>query len=226
MKIFELTNTKHYLMTLVILLSGLLGTSHVHANMIKFYFQGVFTSVDQTLSNTFTTGETFSGTYMFDSSTPSEGSFSVINFSKAIKAMDFLSANYKTTGSQGTIYQDGEANNYYSANIKTIPEETIGNLSPLDMSLSWEESGILTNRILIDPNFDPDKPLYDYNGDLIPAKNGWFSFRFSDPTNPSGNEPLSVVHGRLTSVTVIPIPAAVWLFATGLLGIFKYRKVL
>jgi hypothetical protein len=44
-----------------------------------------------------------------------------------------------------------------------------------------------------------------------------FSFINEDQTSAN-------VSGFLTSVTVVPIPATVWLFGTGLLGLFGWKQ--
>jgi hypothetical protein len=62
--------------------------------------------------------------------------------------------------------------------------------------------------------------LRDENGDFIENSRG-FSFDFATEDQQS-----AFISGDLTSVTaaVVPIPAAVWLFGTGLLGLVGFTK--
>jgi hypothetical protein len=74
--------------------------------------------------------------------------------------------------------------------------------------------------------FYPDTDEQFFPSDRVKYNDGWFSIRngtmdfsFINEDQTSAN-----VSGFLTSVTVVPIPATVWLFGTGLLGLFGWKQ--
>lgn len=64
---------------------------------------------------------------------------------------------------------------------------------------------------------DPNQPLFYEGGRLVPP-NGGFRLEFSDGQSDA------LIFGNLSSVTVVPIPTAVWLFGSGLLGLMGVAK--
>lgn len=67
---------------------------------------------------------------------------------------------------------------------------------------------------------NPDQPLFLSDGTLFEFR-GNGSMRFSFVNN---DQEEADIFGQLSSVTVVPIPAAVWLFGTGLLGLITFTK--
>ncbi|MEE9344919.1 MAG: VPLPA-CTERM sorting domain-containing protein [Methylococcales bacterium] len=67
---------------------------------------------------------------------------------------------------------------------------------------------------------NPDQPVFNPDGTLIEFRgDGFMRFTFVDADQQEASS-----FGHLTSVTVVPIPAAAWLFGTGLLGLISFTK--
>lgn len=64
---------------------------------------------------------------------------------------------------------------------------------------------------------NPDQPLFNEDGNPVPI-DGNFTLRFSD------GQSFVDIQGDLSSVTVVPIPTAIWLFGSGLLGLAGIAK--
>ncbi len=67
-------------------------------------------------------------------------------------------------------------------------------------------------------NPDPNQPYFFEDGSPAFANNKNFSLNFSD------GQTIARIRGDFSSVTVVPIPTAVWLFGSGLLGLIGIAK--
>jgi len=209
--------------TCIILLATMtISITCANAANITFQFKGVVTSVDSALRRTttqiptgFSLGDTFSGTYTFESNYPVifNGS-TFFSYPGVISAMSFDSNTNSaaSTATNGNIYLDAEAgeNGYYSAVMPQIAGDSIGNYTPESMGLSWSiaftqywpnnwpaSSYDPSLGPLKFPFYDTSFPLHDPFGGMFPPPNyGGFSFTFSDSTS------TATVTGQLYSVSV------------------------
>jgi hypothetical protein len=183
------------LMQLVLLTVVFVFVSNVGAEPVTFRFEGTLTQVDTPLQGTFSTGDSFSGTYTFDSDSPENPEKEYLN---AISAMSFSSGAYVASASNGNIdlhnVESFVFNNAFSA---PISGSLVGDFVPKSMFMFWSlltpdpaegptELGP-TGLILI-PYFDPsdtDNPPF-------------FGFSF---LGSNGQE--SRIEGGLVSVTVV-----------------------
>jgi hypothetical protein len=227
--------------------------SQVHASMIAFKFEGELTQVDSTLSDTFSTGERFSGTYTFDDETPYDeslihGSIPSADFSNAISKMSFSSGNYNASATNGKISQVFNDGDRYFASFEPVSGSAVRDFVPDEINVFWRGIGLGNPDVLIDSpgyeplinvfNWDPfgapplfdaqgnpartfDEPLFDAEGNPVDPirENGNFDFSFINDDQQAVS-----IEGKLTSVNVVPIPAAVWLFGSGLLGLIGFTK--
>ena len=230
---------------------------------VTFKFEGVLTHVDTQLSEAFSTGDKFTGTYTFDESSfdPYAEDFGFAHFENSISAMSFATNNYKASAANGDIYHDFEDEAYYFINISPLSGDSIDNYALNNMHLSWvADSGVAPGNStvttpLAHPLFNPDLPAWvqDFNSDFFDADgnlvydgmSGRTDLELPDPNQPlfykdgspvptngffsldfSNGQLVAGMYGNLSSVTVVhtPIPTAVWLFGSGLLGLIGIAK--
>ena len=218
-------------LALVGILAVFLSITNVQANMVTFQFEGELTQVDSPLSGTFSTGDKFNGTYTFDST--SVGTIGVGDkfYENAVSEMTFTTGTYTASAKNGLIdYFDaidpdafeidtpldiGEGIFVNSAS-SLISGASVNGKDPTRISLNWllsdgVPSFLTSDHPFVDPYFDPDQqPEAFARFDLL--------FDFLIPETGSFGR----IKGNLTSVTVVPIPATLWLFATGLLGLIRF----
>jgi hypothetical protein len=238
-----------------------LSISNVQAVPITFQFEGKLTSVTAQLSGTFSTGDTFSGTYTFDSAAPVTATHTFgayEEFDNAVSSMSVSGNGYTAFASNGDITHDFEDENFYSVNFHPVSLLTTGNFLSTGMRVNWVTTpGIITSPDIDAggpmeyPRFDPNLPpweidslsfYFDANGNVIydpfqgvvgnPNQPLFTDTGAPAPTNGNnfglsfsvGGAPVGSISGDFTSVTVVPIPATVWLFGTGLMGLIGFAK--
>ncbi len=208
-----------FLMLLASLTVLVLSISHVHASLVTYQIEGELTLVDSELSSEFSVGDTFRVAYTFDSSIPAERQGSdALDYSEVISAMSFTSGKYTASGTRGSVFVEFKAgrNSSYHAFAFSIFGRALGEFSPLIMffDLTLEESVGIEDF----ENFLPEDTIF-----FTPEQSGQFTLVFEENTGsirPSDH----IITGDISSVTVVPIPAAVWLFCTGLMGLIGFTK--
>ncbi len=195
---------------------GLIGGSH--AALITFQFEGNVLAVSPFLSPPFSTSNTFQGSYTFDSVTP-DGTPST------------QAGNYLITKASVTL-----GGNTYSANMAptvTPPLITVISNSfggPTDFALSddsyrvsFRPSGLAVNELLPSTFSMSMSGHRQFPNDSLPltppsllGSDTRINLGFVQPLGKVGG-----VTGQLTSLTLapVPIPAAVWLFGSGLAAV-------
>ncbi len=178
------------LMQLVLLTVFFIPISDVRAEPITFQFEGTLTSVDAPLQGTFSVGNSFEGSYTFDSDSPAtSGDAPHAEYPNAITAMSFNSGTYLASAAGGSIIQDFEGflnpdEPFYEVSFNPV----VGNLAeyfvPSRIKLSWNIPGIgppfppPVFPLTVDPRFVPELPpfaigsgsfteYFDVNGNLI-----------------------------------------------------------
>jgi hypothetical protein len=272
MKTRLLGSMRAYILTLFVSIAVLVvSISHVHASMVTFQFEGELTRVNNELSSEFAVGDTFKGSYTFDTSIGSGTSLpSLSRYPHVITAMSFVSGGYTASATNGDVDLDLEGFNDYDVFFDPVSGQSVENYLPTTMGLSWSPDqsfrllrGNNTEEVFLpgEPHFDrnlqihirepelafegafadadgniitdfeayyrddPNRPVFDgvggLNGEQIGLDGSFFLSFINEDQSFSG------ISGELTSVTVVPIPAAVWLFGTGLglIGFAKRKKI-
>jgi len=185
------TMPNRILMQLLLLAVVFIPVSDVGAEPVTFRFEGTLTQVDTPLQSTFSTGDSFEGTYTFDSDSPGStfdpfGQFVVYDFTNAVSAMSLNSGNYKASATTGDITQDfdgGDGRQLYSVSFDPASGSPVGDFVLDEMHLGWllipaesfpAES--FPDQLLIQPIFDPNllpfetypfDDFFDVNGNLV-----------------------------------------------------------
>ena len=178
------------LIQLVMLAVFFVPTSNVGAEPITFRYEGTLTSVDAPLQGTFSAGDSFSGTYTFESDStfapdspgvndPSS-QFVTYEFNNAVSAMSFNSGNYKASATNGDIFQDfdgGDGTSRVGASFDPVSGSPVGDFVLNGMDLGWVLGAFQDlSEILIQPRFDPNLPpfvtdpfasYFDADGNLV-----------------------------------------------------------
>jgi len=194
---------KKYIISLVLLMVATSSQA-----VVTFEFEGMFGDVDSKLSDAFKVGDKFYGSYSFDENTKPSSEFPVLVLEDSVTRMDFDSSNYVASANNGNIIYDVEDYPYFEANSigESIQALDVNGNKLERMAFSWDN-----------PNdvFDIDEMPYKFLPD-----NAYFSLAFH---NEDGY--LDVL-GSVTSATVAqtPIPGAVWLMGSGLVGLLGLKR--
>ncbi len=154
-----------FLLQLVLLAVFFFSAPAIQADIITFQYEGELTSVDAPLEGTFSVGDSYSGTYTFDSDTPVNDSFAYFEYPNAIIDMSFNSGNFMASANSGDMsenYFDRETS-LFSTDFKSISSSSIAGLDLNTMFLSWNApywNAIDGYPSIIDsnPSFNPYSP--------------------------------------------------------------------
>jgi len=198
----------------------------VRASLITFSFEGSIKSMSDSLNSYFEIGQTMSGSYTFDSNTPDTHTSSEYgNYHESIIDLEVTVGDKTYTdipGSSGgdniiqvkdqtdTYPKDPSEDRYWVNMVVDGPNlGSFGFIQPDYFRLCMEdptaEAFINTNL----PLTPPDKDDFNYN-------NMWLVF------TEYGNS--RHITAELTSLSAVPIPSAVWLLGSGLIGIVGIRR--
>ena len=161
-----------FLMKLLLLTVILVSIPAIQADIITFQYEGEITSVDTGLEGVFSIGDSFEGTYTFESETDSLDNSLVFFHGNAISATSLKSDTFTTLGNSGGLDYD-EDFGFYTAYLDFESVIPGGNFRPFSLSLGWRlasgvnniplgESGFSNaGTILVHPSFDPNMtPIY------------------------------------------------------------------
>ena len=193
-------------MKLLILLITLTTTT----NAATFNYSGYITEG----SSLFDLGETFSGSYTFNEVATTRSAPPVSVFEGSILDIYFKSANYEISGVNGNIIYDIEDEAYYEANSLNLTSSiNIEGYSLQRLSLSWEPSDFIYPA-----ETPPLDTLFDIDNQGFLA----IDFKIGSGYTTIGGKVTSV--SQATSVSQVPIPAAVWLFGSAFMAILCRGK--
>ena len=238
--------------------------------MVTFQYEGKLTSVDNELSSEFSGGDTFKGTYTFDTTVPRNNLNG--SWDNVISAASFVRGDYTVSSTNGSIFAGIDG---HFATIDQVSGQPVKGYLPSFIGVHWVSDILLVTGegdlrgdnlgdgivfLLGEPRYDPNLRVdirdfegalqggiyADADGNIIEdfdayyrddpnrpvffsrlsglsgqpvGLNGTFNFSFINE-----DQSRASIKGELTFVTVVPIPAAVWLFGTGLLGLFGFTK--
>ena len=176
-----------FLMQLVLLTVFFISVSIVRADIVTFQFEGELTDVDSLLEGNFSVGDSFAGTYTFESNTPDpEGDdIGFFTYPDAILDMSLSSVAFTVSASSGNLVYDFQDEPEVIVSFNEDFAYSLDDFVPASMSVDWTFSNFglpqgfnynLINGPVIYPGFDPDLPpfeilddieYYDANGNLI-----------------------------------------------------------
>jgi len=173
--------------------------------VVTLGFEGIFSDVDSNLSDSFKVGDKFSGSYSFDETTTPSSELPVLVLLDSISKMNFDSPNYVASANNGNIIYDIEDYPYLEANAigESIQALDVNGSKLERMAFSWD---------------NPDDVFFTDSTIGFKPDGAYFSLYFGDE--------FSLALGSITSVTVAqtPIPGAVWLMGSGLVGLFGFSR--
>ncbi len=193
-------------MAFIVILYGSI-TPIAQASLVTFRFDGeLIDPLPSQLNPPLSPGTSFSGTYSFESTTPDQnpdpsfGSYVISHYSITLLGRTY---SYPLTGDVGTI-SVGQGNSFYQ--VSTLPQILSG---PKINGLVLESSGIFGGGLFTSDALPLTPP--SLSGFLFPSPR--VDMIFYGPTN-------SVeILGTLSSLTMVPLPGALLLFGSGLLGL-------
>jgi hypothetical protein len=211
-------------MRISIILLLLFSSSLTHANIVVT-FNGILDR-NSDPNNPYSIGDSYSGSFELDESVINTGLFrgeflgAVDNFSLNIAGSIF-------SGNNGTLFQfldAGNAGPLSSSVIGDFGTESHGTVTGTAPNGATLHSVVIDIRGLVipDPAVIVSAPLMSnrpaglsYKIDLFFANSGNNGFLFSDSTIEQFNYDV---------VSPVPVPAAVWLFSSGLLGLIGVSR--
>ncbi|MES9970095.1 MAG: hypothetical protein ABW092_08680 [Candidatus Thiodiazotropha sp.] len=205
----------------------------VHAALVSWGFSGTINSVSNYYpTDTITSigiGDAFSGTMVFENTTPGTlvtipNNYAMTTYSNAIHSLNFVigSSSFSGPNVADSVLSPGE-----TSHIKVYQD-----LSGFTSDAMYYNAGFFGNLDGLSPDFVGLTTFPPYgtdlpSGDLLdtppsPALNFVIRFR-----NSEGN--ITAQMNGSGTIAVVPIPAAVWLFGSALLGLlglsYRHNKV-
>ena len=184
-----------FLMQLVLLTVFFVSVSVVRANIVTFQFEGELTTVTTPLEGEFSVGDSFVGTYTFESNTPvdpgADPDIYSFYYLDAVLDISLNIGTFTASASSGKISYDFEDDSGFFVYSNQVVASSLDNFVPYGMGVGWGFSNFgipqgffadqrfsdrLLNGPLIYPGFDPDLPpiefaseipFYDANGNLV-----------------------------------------------------------
>ncbi len=202
-----------FLIQLVLLTVYFISVPAVRADLITFQFEGELTRVDTPLEGQFSVGDSFGGTYTFESNTPmvvTDLSGVITEFDDdveyymykhhypdAIKALDFSSGSYMAVAESGKIIVEPDGFTTYKAIFTGIEGASVGGHTPHGMDFRADD-------YYINPNFSsnriqPEYNMNDYEKWNEPPYTGRMSFSFEEV----GSQNFSSLRGEIFSVSLV-----------------------
>ena len=113
----------------------------VRADIITFQYEGELTDVDAQLEGTFSVGDSFAGTYTFNSDTPVDDAFiAYFEYPNTIIDISFNSGNFMASANNGSMSEDyfDAVTSFFSVYSESISSPSIAGLDPNYISLGWD----------------------------------------------------------------------------------------
>ena len=159
-------------MQLVLLTGFFVSVSVVRADLIIYQFEGEITRVDTPLEGPISVGDSFGGTYAFESNTASvityfyDSGYTEL-FSNAIKTLDFNSGSYVAVAESGDIrnqYDSSYLDANYSAESNIVDGFSVGGYILRDITLGVDNySNLNFSSNPIHPEYNVNDSFFDYN---------------------------------------------------------------
>jgi len=200
-----------FLMQLVLLAGFFVPVSAVRADLITFQYEGELTRVDTPLEGQFSVGDSFGGTYTFESNTISviehysededltddipDDEWEIEHFPNAINALDFSSNNYMAGAENGdieiSIYEGAEST--YIAGFTEMDGLSVGGYTPQRMRIGVSDFDA-------ELNFSSNPIHPEYNAPFYNDNHTGFMFLSFEEV---GSQNFSSLRGDVFSVTLV-----------------------
>ena len=189
-------------------------SASVSAATVSYQFTGIVTGVAPALIGGFDINEILVGRFDVDTLGTQQATRTIY---QATNLAISIGGKYVLTGTSGSMIitndmglggtlPDGITVYFSNSAAPTVFGGPVNGASPgyFDIQLDWFGNGPLSTQAL---------PL------VVPVNTG--EFDRSNINFPSDSERLSY---KLTSMSAVPVPAAIWLFATGLIGLLGVTR--
>jgi len=133
----------------------------IQADIITFRYEGELIHVDAPLEETFSVGNSFSGTYTFDSDTPPvDDGLAYVEYPNAIIDMSFNSGNFMASADNGSMSEDyfDAVSSFFTIDFESPSSTSIAGLNPHSIFMRWDATYDYTSIIDSDPSFNPYSP--------------------------------------------------------------------
>ena len=205
MQIMKQLSIKGIFLPAIALCSLLLSGNAAHAALVTYSFAGSVSSVSGALKSTLPAGSLMMGTFQFENTTPPSGAG---RYFDAVQSLSLKIGTYSVSldpmGSTNVIrITDNPSGDLWRLRTSVVGD-SIGAFTPehFRLDLADEDGGAITGTTLSNP------PSL---GDLTSTH---WRLVFEDMDGK-----MVRVQGRLTSLTAVPLPAAVILFGAGLISL-------
>jgi hypothetical protein len=204
-------------LVLVIGWGGVAGAAH--AALVTFHFEGNVTAISPVLSSDFSLSDQFRGSYSFDSFAPDldplarSGGYRLANASLTLGGKTYSIGTLG--GAIGVVLDDGVTHSPSYNMVTTLAGPNIGWLFPDGMTLTVAGNNLLTDDAL--PLTPPS--LSNLNINSIRFVMGGFN-----PANGLLDNGAVLGHITSLSLTAVPLPGAVFLFGSGVLGLAAFGR--
>jgi hypothetical protein len=193
----------------IALCSLLLSGNAAHADLVTYAFTGSVSQVNSPLTGSFISGTPMSGTFEFDNSAATGGTYNGVVSDLTLHIGDYTAndAGFNAVSiSQNIDLGDGFLGDRWQLVTAATAAAPIGVYSPFLFDLNLDrEGGLFTDTDMQNP------PSL---GGMFPLTGTRWRLVFESAT---GN--MVRVQGALASLTAVPLPAAVLLFGAGLISL-------
>lgn len=201
-------------------------TTASHATLITFGFTGTVSSirdVTNALGGSVDVGTVFSGQYNFESTTAGTSSPIGTNYFPAVTSATVTIGGNKfdRSGPNSTItVADGAMFTSSSGSVvqADIYQVVIPLFTEFAFSITLVDSSNTAFNDMTLPLVPPDIAKFDPQNNMLLGMPQQFEIHEQVPSGTIG------IEGIITSIYSVPVPAAVWLFGSGLLGLVCVAK--
>ena len=231
-----------------LLFAGMLGFNMVQAATIQVDLQGTVTTIYGTsanYNNVFSVGDSISYTFTFDESFYIPNATGVIRYKNSITSFAGSVGSYQFTGGSGSAFvrNDQSGGTIFGGNpydqLTISNYNATANLAYLGLarddftSTGGDVAGFPLRTVEVSIQTDDTSFLssLDFSEQAVASMASYLSlvnFRMVFSNDAFGITPLGIL-GDVTSINVtnlsaVPVPAAVWLFGSGLVGLIGIAR--
>jgi hypothetical protein len=198
--------------SLILTLSALNAT----AATLRLDFSGSVSIVPSGVASAFTLGDPVTGSYFIDTNTPDSNADSTIGqYIGAPSSFTYQFGSYLATAAGGGpgdsvgVFDDSASGDRFQTNVVSPKGADVNGYFLTNLTLLLVDS---TGSVFSNDSLPAGLDIADF--DVAQAQ-----LIFQHATLPSAN-----VFADLNSVSMVPVPPAVWLFGSGLIGLFGLSR--